>query len=1003
MRFTSWLSGLTTLSRRRMGARKNRPVAAVAGETFEIRQMPSGVTVTLDNTQNAVVIQGSDDGDHVTIARSESGQIVVTGNAGLRQEFDSSAVESIVFRGASGADSFHNETELPTIAFGDAGNDTLEGGVGDDLMFGGDNDDVLAGGLGSNQLDGGQGNDSLSDQNRAVLRPTLIIITHGGWIDRGHIGDDNDPNLSDEEYANVGDEWVSWRDYGKTIAESLEQSGSQCITWLIDWDANAGNETPINQLVERINSFINEQDQQWDLFLFGHSRGGILVNEVASQLIAQPNLGTVQEILIDPTASNPHGDEYPQQVPDGVRAVNYDDGFALMPEVTDGVRINGADNVNVRDQMRDYGNEHSSREVDALKATDKLVSALGCLSMVSSGASIVTGMVVAAKDAVVSHRQITDWYVGSPQFTDDLNGFIGTKGSSDTHATPGNTGRFNATVQYLDSGRPLKQLDLDDLGRMFGQLLRVVGDTGVTYIENTLDTVMGFMRNGVVGLFPAQVDRENIHQFFDTLENQVDHFISQVRMGRNEDHFKLEQIATDVTELFSKRADDSALKQSNAVLLAKMAELRDKLSGTDDVTAQLARLTAATVRLYQDLGSYSEVAKSLVNDLHFQVTDVAKSLHTNLKASLADVAKTLHDDLKQEIGDIAKTLKNELHAGFTDVARALKDGLNSGYMEVAKALKELGAGVIEVANALKDDLNAGYLEIAQALKQQFNAGFSQIVTEVTRHFSLNSTQIADMLSRLGANFTEIASLVGQRFGLNEVANQLKRLGLDPGAIATTLRDSLTGNLWQIAEALNSLQGSSTKKVAEGLRALTDNARDIADALEHRVTRDLGKIAGALTELRGFNTKRVAEGLRVVSGSVEDIASALKRHVTDNFDKIAEGLDHVGFSPKTVARGLGNLTRDIETIAGALRGITGRIDTIAEALYRGVSWADCGDAVRGLKVITRDANRIADAMRNGATASAGDIANALSRVSGLSNVASVVKSLVPKSVAKKLGF
>jgi len=46
--------------------------------------------------------------------------------------------------------------------YGDAGNDTLSGGVGDDRLYGGNDDDILDGGDGRDYLYGGNGDDTLN-------------------------------------------------------------------------------------------------------------------------------------------------------------------------------------------------------------------------------------------------------------------------------------------------------------------------------------------------------------------------------------------------------------------------------------------------------------------------------------------------------------------------------------------------------------------------------------------------------------------------------------------------------------------------------------------------------------------------------------------------------------------------------------------------------------------------------------------------------------------------
>lgn len=72
-------------------------------------------------------------------------------------------VFSMKFRGLAGDDSFFNDTALPAIAEGGAGNDQLYGnyGTGPNTFFGGPGDDLLWGGPASDSLNGEDGMDIL--------------------------------------------------------------------------------------------------------------------------------------------------------------------------------------------------------------------------------------------------------------------------------------------------------------------------------------------------------------------------------------------------------------------------------------------------------------------------------------------------------------------------------------------------------------------------------------------------------------------------------------------------------------------------------------------------------------------------------------------------------------------------------------------------------------------------------------------------------------------------
>jgi Ca2+-binding RTX toxin-like protein len=75
--------------------------------------------------------------------------------------FDLAKVSRILFNGSNGNDTFVNNTSIPCLAKGGAGNDSLTGGSGDDTLIGGNGKDTLNGGAGNDRLIGGNGDDVL--------------------------------------------------------------------------------------------------------------------------------------------------------------------------------------------------------------------------------------------------------------------------------------------------------------------------------------------------------------------------------------------------------------------------------------------------------------------------------------------------------------------------------------------------------------------------------------------------------------------------------------------------------------------------------------------------------------------------------------------------------------------------------------------------------------------------------------------------------------------------
>jgi uncharacterized protein (TIGR03118 family) len=113
---------------------------------------------------DVLTITGSRDDDRVSVDLTHGGtQIVVRAGGDVIGEFDAAAVGSIHFNGLAGDDDFRVDSriDLPVVADGGAGNDTIQGGGGTDLLLGGPGDDELIGQGGRDVLIGGDGADRL--------------------------------------------------------------------------------------------------------------------------------------------------------------------------------------------------------------------------------------------------------------------------------------------------------------------------------------------------------------------------------------------------------------------------------------------------------------------------------------------------------------------------------------------------------------------------------------------------------------------------------------------------------------------------------------------------------------------------------------------------------------------------------------------------------------------------------------------------------------------------
>jgi Ca2+-binding RTX toxin-like protein len=154
-------------------------------------QLAGGVLTITSDAASDVVFVSTDaaTGDVVVIV---PGQDPVT--------FASDDVQTVLFVGGAGNDTFVNLTDLPAFAFGGLGNDLLIAGSAGNTLVGDDGNDTLIGAGGNDVLIGGAGNDILAGQ---AGDDTLIggagtdIVFGGAGTDTQVGGHDNNDGFDD--------------------------------------------------------------------------------------------------------------------------------------------------------------------------------------------------------------------------------------------------------------------------------------------------------------------------------------------------------------------------------------------------------------------------------------------------------------------------------------------------------------------------------------------------------------------------------------------------------------------------------------------------------------------------------------------------------------------------------------------------------------------------------------------------------------------------------------
>ncbi len=309
------------------------------------------------------------------------------------------------------------------------------------------------------------------------VNPVLVVITHGG-------------SQTEDGRHPFGGSDVEWATYGESERSENNTSGNETdeeyttqkpLTWvtslayeveetlfekrptiplhvmIVDWATYGQNDRPAEQVANRIVEFTTESDLEWDLLLYGHSRGAIFNHKVLDHLGAQGNIDWTELILLDPTASNYQGDHYPQRAHwTADRVINYNDSHTLsdssqvlehfMPEdwlaeqpkrdvveaavggalsfapqptgilhavkrsaITDGLDIEDAENRRIHDEMtRDMERYNGHRWVDTANPYHP----------------------------IDSHSQISAWYEQSRFLEDDIAAFLASKDRDDLEIKP---------------------------------------------------------------------------------------------------------------------------------------------------------------------------------------------------------------------------------------------------------------------------------------------------------------------------------------------------------------------------------------------------------------------------------------------------------------------------------------------------------------------------------------------------------------------------------------
>ncbi|MEM7784161.1 MAG: hypothetical protein AAF623_12470 [Planctomycetota bacterium] len=222
--------------------------------SLESRHLLAGIF--LDTSNGELTVFG-DNGNNVGQVNFVNGNIEARIDNVAVQSFNPGQVNSLVFVGFNGNDTFFNNTAINSSLFGHAGNDELFGGngndlivgdVGNDTLQGNDGNDIIIGFNGSDTIRGGSGNDELFGGDGLNS-----IFGEGGndLIFGGNDADNIDGGLGiDKIYALAGNDIIATGGggiQGTTGDDVLTQAdlvlgleGDDTITGGIGWDVIYG-------------------------------------------------------------------------------------------------------------------------------------------------------------------------------------------------------------------------------------------------------------------------------------------------------------------------------------------------------------------------------------------------------------------------------------------------------------------------------------------------------------------------------------------------------------------------------------------------------------------------------------------------------------------------------------------------------------------------------------------------------------------------------------------
>ena len=144
-------------------SRQKRQPRRLQFDSLESRDLLSA-TELIGLSGGVLSLNGTSGGDTAAVI-SYGGFLLATlrtPSTSYMRAFSNAGIQQILFSGGAGDDKFINQSDVTAVAFGDSGNDALQGGSESDVLIGGPDQDTLNGGPGDDRLISGGGHDVVS-------------------------------------------------------------------------------------------------------------------------------------------------------------------------------------------------------------------------------------------------------------------------------------------------------------------------------------------------------------------------------------------------------------------------------------------------------------------------------------------------------------------------------------------------------------------------------------------------------------------------------------------------------------------------------------------------------------------------------------------------------------------------------------------------------------------------------------------------------------------------